>query len=296
MSDIKVLDFDESEVVYVEFEMLVDMDYGLIRFIADKFADEDMFYTDVLFKEEKLLKGMLMERRYYNPLTVPAIDEDNIELLDKLYDQFFERYHDEILDYSVFTNVMEAIIKYIVMSSVKVQFICDYTSEAKVLYDILNKFNIHTSAYSIFIREDKNSIIDVSKCNIFVAKYATNLYRYSGLDTKNIYLADLVCNLDQEKLEEKNIRYPNIDSILYYSENQINYMQLYPYDEDYAVNGIFWYEIEAEEESKEYEKDSKGYIIFNPSEYEMSNSDVNMLKEWMSPEQFNKNFGGNDHE
>ena len=86
MSDIKILDFEEHEIVYVEFNMLVDTDYGLIKFIADNFADESMFYTDVLFMDEHLLKGMLMERTNYNPLTVPAIDEDNITLLNTLYD------------------------------------------------------------------------------------------------------------------------------------------------------------------------------------------------------------------
>lgn len=300
MSDIKILDFEEHEIVYVEFNMLVDTDYGLIKFIADNFADESMFYTDVLFMDEHLLKGMLMERTNYNPLTVPAIDEDNITLLNTLYDQFIERYYDKILGYSTVTSVLEAVLKYMVISAARIQFICEYESEADVLRMLMNKFGIKDrTLYSIYVRKDTEEIINVSKCNIFIAKHPTSLYRYTGLDTKNIYLADLVCNLDQEKLEKRKLRYPNIDTILYYSENQINYMQLYPYDESYAINGLLWYEDNIEDNSTENNNDNydeDGYLMFNPRDADMTRSDVNLLKEWMSPDQFNKNFGGNKDE
>ena len=61
LESVKNLEFNTLNM-YIEFEMIVDTDFGLLRFIAENFADERMFYIDTLNEDDNLIKGMLYER------------------------------------------------------------------------------------------------------------------------------------------------------------------------------------------------------------------------------------------
>ena len=49
-----------STTVYIEFDMIVDVDVGLLRYIGLEFADDRMFYTEIFDNEDNVIKGLLM--------------------------------------------------------------------------------------------------------------------------------------------------------------------------------------------------------------------------------------------
>ena len=85
-----------NTTIYIEFDMIIDVDFGLLRYVGLEFADDRIFYTEIFENDDNVIKGLLMEREKCNPLTVPAIDEADSELLNKLYDEFFEKYKNNL--------------------------------------------------------------------------------------------------------------------------------------------------------------------------------------------------------
>lgn len=275
-----------STTVYIEFDMIVDVDFGLLRYVGLEFADDRMFYTEIFDNEDNVIKGLLMERENYNPLIVPAINEEDKALLDSLYDEFFEKHKKEIIECSDITALLEWIIKMLhANSGIQVVILCKDELEKYVIDDIMEQ--CETNSYeTLIVHLDNNNLINAKEADVIVTKYSKNLFYYDNLDGKTIYLADLMCNADKEILESTKTKYPNIDAVLYCENNEFKFITMYPYDNSYSINGDFDITTnspEYYEEDNDMSDDDK-YVF----EDEVSDGDIRILEEWLSPEELEK--------
>lgn len=265
-----------TTTIYIEFDMIVDVDFGLLRYVGANFADDRIFYTELFDNEDTVIKGLLMERESYNPLAVPAIDETDIALLNSLYDQFMEKYKYDIVQYSDITALIEWIVKLLHSNSgIQVSILCRDEIEKSTINDIMEQ--CQTSNYDIIMTN--NDTVDVRGADVIVTKFSKNLYNYDYLEGKTIYLADIVCNADIEILENNNTKYPNIDAVLFCESNEFKFITMYPYDNSYSINGEF--NITTNDPS--YYEDDERYVFDDDDE--VTYGDVKLLEQWLSPDE-----------
>lgn len=283
LESVKNLEFNTLNM-YIEFEMIVDTDFGLLRFIAENFADERMFYIDTLNEDDNLIKGMLYERESYNPLVVPAIDESNMEKLNSLYDQFMDRYRKEILLDSVPTDICTLANNLIISdSNTFVSILCKDEMEEKIVNALLPEHRKDKDWDIIFYDPEDSNGIDIELCDALCIKYSKNLFRYNNIEGKTLYIADLLCNFDIAMWDNDRTKFPNLDSIIYIENNDVKFIEMYSYDPSYSVNGTFDYE-ESDEEEIVYNDDGSIHYDFE-EESGVSHNDVELLKEWLTPEE-----------
>lgn len=245
-----------SQTILVEFDMLVDTEYGLIRLLKDKYCDERFFFKDILNLEEKLLKGVLMERTMFNPLQVAFKDESLVELMDSFYKQFMEREYEEILKRSCLTNIINVVKMGIDTEGViRFDIICKNKMQRDYMTHIMS--DCLPSLYNIVL--DTEELYDVSKYDAVFIKDIRNLVRYKNLYGKVIYLANMTYNIDQKLFAEKQMFSIKEEFAFYVTRDEFKFITLYPYDNTYSINRNF------ENEKQEYDPlvDSADDIINN---------------------------------
>ena len=263
--------------VYIEFDMIVDIDVGIIKFIGEYFNDDRIFYSDIFDNDDNIIKGLLYDRQHYNPLTVPAINEDD-SVLDDLYDQFIEKYKEEILtEYACVTTIVEFAAKLIFVDSyTAVTFICKDKLEHDIMKNIMDQLKCNPKDYTILVTN--NEEISVAEADALLIKYSKNLFNYNKLEGKTIYLADLFCNIDNKVYEDKHTKIPNVDAVIYAENNEFKLITMYPYDDSYSVNNEFDYGYSNSETTS----DEDDRYIF---EGEVPPGDIELLEQWLSPEE-----------
>lgn len=86
--------------VLIDFNFLIDIDIGLIRFIREEFQDSRAFKLDILNKSDREILSLLYSRINWNPLSIISTNE-NLSDIDELYKSFIDTYKDEILHRSI---------------------------------------------------------------------------------------------------------------------------------------------------------------------------------------------------
>lgn len=83
----------------IDFDLIVNTELGLIRFIRENFQDERAFNLEILNKSDSEILSLLFSRKNENPLSIISVDE-NLDSIDKLYESFFTSYEEEIINRS----------------------------------------------------------------------------------------------------------------------------------------------------------------------------------------------------
>lgn len=185
------------------FNTVVDTDVGLIRLIAMHYRDPDVFDLNYLNKDISLQRVMqdLYNREQKNPLTICS--KLSISELDELYNDFMENKYKEIVDLSIFTDlirVMNTWQKYggisttiLCNSEIEIDFLCRFSFSKNFNTELDNPKNFYNS-YPQYIFK---SFDDVYINSVFV-----NLVYNS-----TIYLAGYRFNItplpEGEKMTEK---------------------------------------------------------------------------------------------
>ena len=67
--------------ILVEFDMLVDLDLAIFKYIKDKYNNPDYVDQNIIkMNDEKQIIQMMLNRQCINPLEILITEEDNIEL------------------------------------------------------------------------------------------------------------------------------------------------------------------------------------------------------------------------
>lgn len=89
----------------IDFDMIVNTDIGLIKFIQDSYQDNRVFKLEDINRSDREILSLLYSRKNPNPLSA-FVNENYIEEIDSLYKSFFDSYKQEILDHSIiFSNI-----------------------------------------------------------------------------------------------------------------------------------------------------------------------------------------------
>ena len=100
----------------IDFNLLVDTDIGLIRFIRNNFQDDRVFKLDILNKSDRYILSLLYSRENWNPLSIIST-ENNIKDIDKLYKSFFDTYKQDILKLSLTQKSLNKFVELIFINS-----------------------------------------------------------------------------------------------------------------------------------------------------------------------------------
>ena len=234
-----------GEIILIEFSMIVDTDFGLIRFIGEKYANEDLFFTNIFELDNHLLKGVLMERTMDNPLQIIFKDESQTEMMNTFYKQFMERHYEEILKRSSMTSISILIKKLIdTEGTIKVGILCKNKMEKDFISHYMADC-LH-SLYSVIL--DTEDVFNVADYTGIMIKHASDLIRYKSLGGKTIYLAQMGFNYDNDLLENKKELFIKSDYKFIVTSSELKFITLYPYDNTYSINKDF----ESEKEDEIY--------------------------------------------
>ena len=89
----------------IDFNMIVNTDIGLIKFIQDSYQDNRVFKLEDINRSDREILSLLYSRKNPNPLS-EFVNEEFIGEIDSLYKSFFDSYKQEILDHSIiFSNI-----------------------------------------------------------------------------------------------------------------------------------------------------------------------------------------------
>jgi len=89
----------------IDFDMIVNTDIGLIKFIQDSYQDNRVFKLEDINRSDREILSLLYSRKNPNPLSA-FVNEEYIGEIDSLYKSFFDSYKQEILDHSIiFSNI-----------------------------------------------------------------------------------------------------------------------------------------------------------------------------------------------
>ena len=83
----------------IDFDLVVNTELGLIRFIRENFQDERAFNLKTLNRSDREILSLLFSRKNDNPLSIISTDENLVDI-GNIYKSFIDNYKQEIIDHS----------------------------------------------------------------------------------------------------------------------------------------------------------------------------------------------------
>lgn len=229
------------ERILVEFEMLVDVDFGVIKTIANYYHTE-YFSTCLLdADDENIWLGLIHDNLTTNP--VECVMNPDIDDAEDFYECLMQE--EEMLVYSqaCMTNLYDMLIASIGTNGlVEVTILCKNDTQKQIVEGIFPWIN-NNQYMSIEVQDyDPNnpdqklfSVAPYSSLFVRHADYLLN--RYTNLDGKSVYLYECLTNLDVQEYKKGTGLYPHpfysgmLGDICY-----IRVISLYQYDNSYFLN------------------------------------------------------------
>ena len=200
------------------FNTIVDMDVSLIAYVYNNYYDTSVFNFDG-FDSAKFLDliGMIYLRKCKNPLKLFALPEVEDTFLDECYKEFIETKQQDILEYSVLTEIPKLISNFLSTSEII----------PKVMYYNQNQLNVLNQIE----RLDRIEKIPYQKINNthFTQLYLKDITECKNIECeeKTIYFASnwyTVNSLDKNELSDEE---REIVSKIFLKKNNINVFDLY---------------------------------------------------------------------
>lgn len=175
--------------VLVEFEFIIDLDLAIFKLIRDKYNNPDIINQDIInnFNEPNMIE-MLINRENINPLEL-FVDK-SCDVTDLYYD-IYNNHMDELLEYAKAYDTFGLMVTYLkLLSDVKITVLCESQLQADFIAS-LNKILPTVIA--------KRESIHTSQYDSFYIKYYANSLKYVNLNGKNIYIANAMYNVEEDR-------------------------------------------------------------------------------------------------
>lgn len=207
--------------ILVPFELIIDIDLGLIKLVRFHYNNGKYFYRGITKGPDNGIRYLLMNREDPNPLSIAYINRDtDKETMDSFYDQFMEREYESILKLSPGTSVLD------------VMGIANADKDHVVRFTVLCKNELEKDvitnrkipAHNIIVSTPED--VDLSKFNCIYVKKWDDLDKYRGIVSKEIYIPNYKFNVTYENNEPQPIL--PIDMVTKYaSDNEISVFTIY---------------------------------------------------------------------
>lgn len=219
--------------ILIPFDLVVDLDIGLLKLVRFEYSNNDYFYKGILQGMDDCLRYSLMIREDLNPLSIAAVNPDDHETLDEFYKQFMEREYTKIMNLSQDTAISD-LTKVSGMTSasdriVRITIMCRSEEEKKLIN--LRKMN----PFRVIVSSPEK--IDLSQYKALFVKNAYDLDMYRNVEALNLYIANYGFNLVKDPSRSNAPGLP-IDIVAKYSkDNEINIFTVYNLDPDKIPKG-----------------------------------------------------------
>lgn len=178
--------------VLIPFELVVDVDMGLLKLIEFDYHNDEYFYPGVVNAPEEDQQYLLNIRKHKNPLSVIMKDEHK-DLIDDFYNQFIEKEYDQILTLSCNTSLadLSVALKVSMDQVIRLTILCkDKKQEDLLKFRKIPCFRTLVSKYES---------VDLRNYDTIYVKDATDLDKFKGdIFQKNIYIANYGFNITIE--------------------------------------------------------------------------------------------------
>lgn len=204
--------------VIVTSDMILDIDFGLIKNIAREYNNPQYFENLDIADNNLKLKYTLFYRKECNPLSVFIKDEYKTEI-DNLYKQFIEQdYHKILLECEKnevgITDIKDLVNTYTMTKLIEVVVICKNLQEQQLINKLCKCNTIISSNYKEINLEEYDSIF---------INHLKDLLLFKNVECKNIFMSNCAYNFSDF---EKNI--PLIDiSSTFGKSNKISAIDIY---------------------------------------------------------------------
>lgn len=183
--------------VLVDFNTIIDTDFGLLALIDREYLDKDLLSVDWFNKHHtiKELTKALYTRTCKNPLHLCNVSMNESEE-NSLYDEFMNKKYDDILKLSMITSVYEFLNQLKLSGEIGITIVCNNEKEI----ELLNSLSVTSKINKTLLFD-----LDIDKISL---NYHQFLFKYidSGLITylkdiidKTVYVASYGFNIDQER-------------------------------------------------------------------------------------------------
>lgn len=177
-----------ENIALAEFETIVNIDFGLIKMVKEKYNNPIYIDTEYLNRvSDNALIAELYERKDENPLLLILKDEFKGQA-DSLYEQFIESEYEEILEKSIFTNLLNFYKTLINNKQMTINILCRNLQEKHFIEKKLdfkvetivepNYRNIHIDDFNFLYLKDYSKILELEsffKMNVYICKYGFNM-------------------------------------------------------------------------------------------------------------------------
>ena len=92
----------------ISFHSIIDEDMGVLKDVIINYRNEEIFNLDIKRNKFQII-GDLYRRKYENPLYYIMKDEKYKSFVDECYEEFITEKEDEILNYSISTEIYQLI-------------------------------------------------------------------------------------------------------------------------------------------------------------------------------------------
>ena len=203
----------------VPFDVLIDIDMGLLKLIEFDYHNEEFFLPGILNTSETNQKYFLITRTSPNVVESLLTVEDK-ELAEDLYNQFMEKEYDNILKLSCNTSICDLtlLLRTNINQVIRVTVMCNNEKEKKLIEDR------RISVFRVIISDPDS--ININNYGTMFVKNVDDLDKYRRVEGKTIYVPNYGFNVINDPNYPNPILKP--DTVAKYGEN--NEFEIYmPY-------------------------------------------------------------------
>ena len=218
---------DKTINVIIPFEMVIDVEYGLISLIKEKYYDKKI-YNRLLEARQKQICYFLIDRPHMNPLRnfMKNWEEDKAY---EIYRTLVDSHYNAILNRTIPTTLYDAVGLYQQTAGINPMILCTDKRQGDFMEILKNKFPI---PYTI----SGNGLegVDMNTYNtIYMKNFMEGLYLNDKIDGKVLYAANYGFNFEGGISNEVNeeavlIAEPMIPLCVH---NEIKVTQVYHFEE-----------------------------------------------------------------
>ena len=180
----------KDNVLLVPFDCVVDLDYGIWKFIKDKFKNSNLVNKELLsIEDDDLILTILLFRECMNPLDLLILDsDDNTNLLQEIMS---DDNISTLLEYSKPYDTLRLMGTFLdLASSVAIDILCENEIQSNYIKKFNNKLNT-----IIFKNKAGINLNDYSALYI---KYFKKTLEYQPFRTKHVYIPMARYNMQKD--------------------------------------------------------------------------------------------------